>query len=1014
MYVPLHVHTAVGSIKDSILKIPEYIQKGKELGLSHLAITDHGSMAAAFLFQKACQAADITPIIGMEAYEESETDAYNHLVLLASTQEGLENLVLLHNKAHIDNQQGRLSLVSKDMLRDHGKGIIALSACVSGSIPKAILSKNDEKVKELVEFYKTCFDEFYLEIQPGNFPDQRIVNTWIAEHAYTLQTPVVVTNDVHYLNPEDYEIHEMHMCYDGYVEFKDSSSVTLNSSSTPDLEEQPEEDQAAKKKTRMFQKGVLKYPDTCYYVMDETDLRGRLSYLSEDIINEAILNTEKIARSCTAVFDLSPKMPQLPMDRWIYNYKSYVDAERLHEAGDYTQLRIRDQATLYGREKADRNALLCLIHLGLEYVKRSLSSRDYIIYVTRAMKEFAVIRDLGYSGYFLVEWDIVGHAKDNGLPVGPGRGSVCGSLVAYLLGITDIDPIKNNLMFERFLDPDRTSAPDIDVDFAPEARDQIFEYIIQTYGRDNCAKIGNVGVRKPKSALHAAARLLGIEDISFITKAFPNAVYDDTGQKETNYTIEEAIAASVDLQEAQRENPELFRIAIALEGIPCQYGVHAAGMLISSESLFNKIPLTKLKNNDEILGTTLDMESVDGTYEKCDCLSLKTLDLVDKLAKESWARPCYLQDDYQYNDPLVWKEFGTPNQQGVFQTSGSLYIQHMSQLHPQNITQLANVLALLRGPCVAGGLHKQYIEILNGKQQPESIHPIYDQITKDTCGVLLYQEQIMEFAVGIGLTRADGYDIIKAIAKKKKDKIELLHDKFLQCCNNLEMDSLTVSRLWHLIEMSASYSFNKSHAVAYAILSYTTMWYKVHYPSLFFRDLLTWLYANPSRKKMIAVTVLKARGKGLKFALPSLSSDWEFEAVQGRDDMIKMGICAVPHIGEKAFVKLDEARHKADDDDLDDFIRKVNDMNVLKPLCYAGTFSPDPNEDADYRHVCEVLGRPMRTEYKFIASNKILNNRGLTIKIGSFRRSKRTHTEIFCGNYVYPLNKAEQQTAKGG
>lgn len=695
-YFSLHLHT-IKSINDSILRIDEYIKKAKKLNLNALSITNHGTMSDVFEFYSKCKKEGIKPIIGCEVYitqNRLELErAYDHLVLIAINKKGFENLLAIHNDAQINGfyYKPRTDL---SVLRQHGEGIIALSACAGGTLPKMILNSvtnaneedfdSDEATSNMINYietYKSIFDEFYLEIQPGNFNEQIVINDALVELAEATDTKIVVTNDVHYLNKEDYIAHNIHVCAGQKREVSDD----------------------------------IIYPDKCYYVMTTDEIINSLSdTIDENIIYEALHNISVIADKVED-YDIVPNKIYMPKFECPLGYTEDTFLESIcFENLERITYRLDDPAE----------------------------------YVERLYYELNTIRKLGFSGYFLTVRDYVTWSKNNGIPVGPGRGSVCGSLVAYLAEITKVDPVKYGLLFERFLSEHRPSPPDVDIDFDAKQRDAVFNYVLNKYGKDHCALVSTFSERKAKAAIKDTGRAYGIEREIYehVASLIPSVYYTDNedgdSEKLTDLSIPEAMEIVPELKGYYKKYPDWINAAINLTNIPKATSVHAAGTIISPVALGSVIPLVRSKNED-LLATALNLKDAEmAGLIKFDFLSLSTLGIVDKCLKMININDIYDIIDEEYDDPNVWRNIGCKHTAGLFQISSATYRQRMGRLAPTTIKQLAACLALVRGPCIASKADEKYMRIVEGKEEIELIHPIYDSITHDTNGILIYQEQL--------------------------------------------------------------------------------------------------------------------------------------------------------------------------------------------------------------------------------------------------------------------------------
>ena len=750
MYAVLHAHTDKGSVGDSVLKIRDYVTKAKQMGLTHIAITDHGSMASMVEFHEECKKAGITGIIGMEAYvvpdrlkksKEEKRGGQWHLVLLAKNRQGVKDLLRIHNDAQI-NGYYYVARTDLTMLKQYGKNMIALSACVGGEIPQHILHGDLRAAAQAIRAYRGCFAGFYLEIQPGHFEEQTKVNDMLVRLSEASGVPLVATNDIHYLNRQDYIMHDLHV-KSGRKEDGDSSLV---------------------------------YPDTCYYLMDEQELCSsflRTEYVTDEAIRMAVGNTNAIAAQCDGEVEYGFAMP---------HYPDLPDGETEES---------------------------CLVKLcQKELRKRLMYIRTPAVYEERLQYELDVIIRLGFAGYFLVMKDFLDHARATGNSVGPGRGSVGGSLVAWLLDITVADPVKNNLMFERFLNPFRKGAPDIDVDFKDPGAAKA--YVIEKYGFSHCALVGTYGMRLAKDAIRTAGRLLNMDlgRVDEVCAAAPLRINNDEGEKIPSPTIDQMVEASAKFRSCEIEFPELFRLARSIESFPKSYGIHAAGIVITPGNILEMMPVRvdeDKKTHTKRLVSMIDKNYIEHVCLKYDFLSLATQAIVDQTIRDTGAE-VDLNDDEFYNDKAVWDAIGSPNTIGMFQISSNLYRKRMPLLHPATIQELAACLALIRGPCISAGTDQTYIDIVNGKHGVVKIDPRYDEVTKDTHGICIYQEEIMLLAQAYGMTVQESDKLRKAISKKKVDQIASLRDIFIADARACGTPDDTIRKLWKVIGDAGKYS----------------------------------------------------------------------------------------------------------------------------------------------------------------------------------------------------------------
>lgn len=839
LYYPHHAHLALGSIGDSILKISEYVAKAKQYGLKHLTMTDHGSLSAMYAFCDECKKNDIEPIVGMEAYEcedkslkDKENREYNHLVLLAKNWAGMQNLFRIHNNAAIDGFYYKPRTDIND-LREYGANIIGLSACVAGAIPKAILAGDIEKAKKLIADYKSCFDEFFLELQPGSFEEQIIVNDALVDLAKATNTRLIVTNDIHYLNAEDYRVHDYHVKLGRH----DSKGLTDNK---------------------------LIYPDSCYWFMDAAALKEAMVYtdkVTPQVVEEAIEATNYVAAQCKVEFTSEIHMPAYP--------------------------------TKQGETEEDALYNMCFERLNKVIQNKSNPE----VYVDRMLRELEVIKQKGFCGYFLVVQDYISWARKQGIPVGPGRGSAAGSLVANILGISQADPVKYGLMFERFLDPCRIAIPDIDTDYGAEDRDTMFKYMVERYGYDHCALVSTIHMRKAKGAIRDAARVLGYEANigDEIAKLIPQVIYGDAGDKMCDLSIQEAIDAVPELQELADKYADVVKLAIKLEGLPSSAGIHAAGILVSPVSFSDRIPLI-MPNKEGVLATSLNLDDAEKNFVKYDFLSLGTLTLISGVEKDiGWTFD--YQDDSLLQDEAVWSIIGSRNTTGIFQISSKVYKDRMPRLKPNNLKELAACLALVRGPCISNKMDKLYMDIIEGKAEIQKVHPVYDEVMAPTKGIMIFQEQIIKLMVAFGFDLPTGYTVMKYAQKKKVQQLKEFRPKFVARAALKDCDETTANKIYDMVVDAGSYSFNMAHAISYALITYVSAYLKVHYPLEFAKNLLTSIYQRGD-KDLYEETLMDCRRQGIKFLPPDINkSDWMFSV---EDGAIRIGMCAIKGFGEKA------------------------------------------------------------------------------------------------------------------
>ncbi len=868
-YIPLHVHTCTGSVGDSVLRIKDYVKRAKELDLKSIAITDHGSMSSIYAFYNECKKNDIKPIIGCEIYEcenrfkkDKENKKYNHLVLLCKNNEGLSNLIKIVNESYLNGFYYK-PRTDMDFVKLHSKGLIALSACVGGKIPELILENKTLLAEEAIYKYKEIFEEFYLEIQPGKFEEQIKANKGLIELSNKTNTEIVITNDIHYLNQEDYYKHDAHV--------KMTRKVML------------QEEQI--------------YSDKCYWFMSTQQLiSNSYDLIPTEILISSIQNTFKISNICNVSIDTSLKMPSF--------------------------LSVDESETLYQK---------CISNLSLldSYIK------DPPSYSTRLLKELEVIYQLGFSGYFLIVEDFINYARNNCITIGPGRGSVGGSLVAFLLGISLADPITHELSFDRFLSLSRKSIPDIDIDIDSNQRAELIDYVVSKYGVDFCSLVSTFIMRRSKSVIRDLARISGVslDKANKIAKLIPVVYYDDDGDKITDMSIKEAITNIKELKKYYDEMPEFFDLADELSNFPSFLSTHAAGVLISPINLRESIPLIK-PNENGVNITSLNLEEAESIgIVKFDFLSLNSISIYEKTKEDVGAKFDYLNN--KFDDENVWSIVSSLNSAGLFQISSKVYRDRMYKLKPTSIKELANCLALIRGPCISSGADKKYINIVQGKKEPEYIHELYYDATRDTYGILIYQEDLMKLAVNFGLKPEDGHGLIKAISKKKIDKIQSFKEEFYKNAHSLGVSDSVCDKIFKIILDSGKYLFNKSHAISYAILTYESAFLKTYHTKEFLTNTLTNAYL--SKKDEVPMILSEMKNLNYEFLLPDINnSSFNFTI---EDEKIRTGFCAIKCFGNKASIEVIKNRPY---ESLEDFTSKAKGKNCSKknviPAIFSGAF----------------------------------------------------------------------------
>lgn len=873
MYNSLHNHFEKGSPGDSILKVKDGVETAKKLGMTALAITDHGSMAQVVEFYKHCVKNNIKPILGMEAYEVQDrterVQGYNHLVLLARNHDGYKDLLKI---AEDFQKNGFYYKPRTDLsvLKKYGKNIIATSACIQGHIPqmlKALIEEEDDskidemflEIVEVVKAYKECFYKFYLEIQPGAFEEQINLNILLAELSKDTDTPLIITNDVHYEKQENYKIHDLHV----------------------------------KMSRKMKHNDEMIYPDSCYFLMDYDTISNLFPYLDKDVVEEAIQNTIEVS-DMVEEYDITSKTIFMPKNK----------------------LPLRFTESAYLKHIAYKKFQEFIKGNPLLDIKKYKERMDY---------ELTTLEEVKFSGYFLLIKDIYDFINDNKIPHGPGRGSVNGSLVAFIIGITEVDPIKYDLIFERFISKYRKgSVPDIDLDISSARRGEVVDYIVNKYGEDHTAFVSTFTIRKSRGALRDTARLYDIplKEVDRIAKLIPTEFYSDLdGEKETDVPLKEAVTRVPELKSAKRRYREWFNAAEKLEGLASSTSIHAAGIIISSKPIADYLPVIKDSETGRIATSFNLKHSEECGAIKIDLLGLRASDTIDAAEKSANIK-IDIHNEKVLQDKNTWKLLGTDKTTTLFQTGSKTYRSRMPRLHVTTIEELAACLALIRGPCISNKTDELYMRIKEGKAKVEKIHPFYDEATKNTLGVLLYQEDLMKILENFGFSTEDAFRIMKFTSKKdKQEEIKKYHAEYEKLARENNVPSNVADRIWHIILDMSKYSFNKSHAIAYALICFKTAYLKANHLLEWLSNSISYTYMSGDKNKneILSEVMSEINENNVKIKpLDINNSNWMFDI---EDDSIRMGFVGLKGVGKSAFKSIDEVRPI---NDIQDLAKKVS------------------------------------------------------------------------------------------
>jgi len=854
-FVHLHNHTTY-SLLDGAQRVDEMCARAAEDGQSALAITDHGNLFGVMDFAKKARRHGVHPILGIEAYvapgarQERQTCSvpgvgnknYFHLVLLAESYVGYKNLVRLATAGHLEGFYYR-PRIDKQLLAEHSAGLVALSACLAGEVPTLLRAGQLDAARRAAGEFRDLFGEgrYWLELQDHGIAEQQVVNEQLPRLARELGIPLVATNDCHYLLPDDHEAHDVLVC------LQTGTTVGTRKGSAY---------------TRQ------------HYLKTQAEMAGLFSWLPE-----AVANTLAVAERCRFAFEKQPlQLPDFPVPAG-YDVAGYF-------------------------EKVARDGLAeRLVRLHEEHAAGRLR-HPIADYRERLDAEIQVVRQMGYAGYFLVVWDFIRFARESGIPVGPGRGSAAGSLVAYSLRITDIDPLQYDLLFERFLNPERISMPDIDIDFCFRKRERVIEYVTGKYGRPNVAQIITFGTMAARAVIRDVGRVLEIPyaDVDRIAKLVP-------AQPGKEVTIDNALAEVPPLREAYQTEPkvkELLDVARRLEGLTRHASTHAAGVVIAPRPIVEFAPLYRGKEGDEITTQWAKDEIEEIGLLKMDFLGLKTLTLLDDaVASIAGATGTRVElDRLPLDDPQVYELFGRARTSGIFQFESEGMKDILRRLKPERFEDLIALNALYRPGPIGGGLIDDFIKRRHGKVKVRYPHPLLEEILRETYGVIVYQEQVMQIAsvlAGYSLGEAD--ILRRAMGKKQTEVMEAEQQRFVERARARGVSADAATKVFDLMAFFAGYGFNKSHSAAYALVAYQTAWLKAHYPVHFMAALLT---NDKSNTDKLVKYIGECREMGLEVLPPDVSSSGLDFTVDG--PRIRFGLSAIKNVGEGAIRSILDAR----------------------------------------------------------------------------------------------------------
>ncbi len=891
-FTHLHLHTQY-SLLDGAIRLDQLFPKVLERGMKSVAITDHGNLFGALDFYQRAKAHGVKPIFGCETYvapdrlDKTERRS-NHLILLAKNEVGWKNLSYLNSMGYLEGFYYN-PRIDKKLLREHTEGLIGLSACLGGEVAQTLMRRGPEAAEGAAREFEDIFGKgnFFLEMQPNGLEEQETVNGHLLEMSKKTGIGVIATNDCHYLNQTDARAHEILMC--------------------------------VQQKKTIHDEKRMHHRNDAFFVKTPAEMESYFTH-----IPQAMENAARIGALCNVEFKLGetflPKF-QVPDGMTAESYLQAIAEEGLGK-------RIEEAYRRGGKIDGD-------------------------VYAARLALELSVIQKMQFAGYFLIVWDFIRHAKEQRIPVGPGRGSGAGSLVAYSMRITDIDPIINKLLFERFLNPERVSMPDFDIDFCMNRRDEVIGYVQQKYGKDNVGQIVTMHQIKARSGVRDIARAMAVPfaEADKVAKFVPEPIQGKS------LPIAEAIEKEPRLKALYDESPvyrELLDVAKGLEGLNRHAGKHAAGIVIGDRPLWEYVPCFRPAGDETGIVTQYDKDMVEKAgLVKFDFLGLKTLtviqtclDLVnrDRAARGEEAIDLSL---IPLDDAPVYKMISDADVTGVFQLESSGFRELLKKLRPDCFEDIVAAGALYRPGPLEGGMVDDFIERKHGRKKVEYDHPTLEPILKDTYGVIVYQEQVMQISsalAGYSLGKADL--LRRAMGKKKAEVMAKEKAGFLDGARQKKVDGKVAERVFDLMEKFAGYGFNRSHSAAYGLLTYQTAYLKRYFPVEFFAALLT---CDKDDTDAVVKFIAEAKAHGIAVLRPDVNeSDTDFSVITVGENgsakkVIRFGLGAVKGVGEGAVEVVKQARAQGGPLlSLFDFCRRVDGRKVnrktIEALVKAGGF----------------------------------------------------------------------------
>ncbi len=895
-YVHLHNHTQY-SLLDGLTKVPNLISGIKDMGMTSVAMTDHGTLSGIIEFYKVAKSHDVQPIIGMETYvaprkhtdrDPSKDKTPYHLILLAMNNVGYENLMRLSSIANLQGFYYK-PRIDHDLLEKYNEGIIVLSGCIGGEIGDALRNEQYEKAKKTARWYKQIFgDRYYLEVQDHGHPEH--TSAWDEQVAVTKQTfklaeeldiPCVVTCDAHYLTHADQEAHEILLCVQTGSFLSDEKRMSLK--------------------------------DFELHVTDPQEIIKRWGKEHPDVI----MNTRKIAERCNVSLTLGEILiPKFDVP------KGETEETYLHK------LVYRGLAWRYGGVAEEESAKLSIATAKKTLPKKILERADY---------ELSVISQMGFNGYFLIISDFINWGKDQGIVFGPGRGSAAGSIIAYALKITELDPMRYDLLFERFLNPDRISMPDIDIDIQDTRRDEVIQYCVNKYGTDRVANIVTFGRMAARNAVRDVARVLQVPyaEADRLAKMIPPPVQGRHIPLATSLNESAELKHEYQTSETAKR---VFDLAVQLEGTIRSHGVHAAGVVIAPDEIVKYAPLEMAQKG--VVATQYSMGPVEELgLLKMDFLGLSNLTIIKnalRIIKRVYDKDINI-DRIALDDPKTYALLQRGDTTGVFQLESAGMKRYLKELKPTVFEDIVAMVALYRpGPMQ---FIDSFIKRKHGEEQITYLHPKMENALSSTYGVLVYQEQFMQISKDLaGFTGGQADTLRKAVGKKILAMMQKIKPEFIDgAIKHSGAERAQMEQFWAQLEEFANYCFNKSHAACYALIAYQTAYLKAHYPAAFMAALMTSDFDDTDR---LAIEITECNHMGIKVLPPDVNESFVEFAVVPQTDQVRFGMAAIKNVGTAAVEEILRAREEGAFNSLDDFFERVNvrivNRKALESLIKAG------------------------------------------------------------------------------